>query len=200
MNKPFKLSLAAVTIVLGLGMQPAHAADSDFDLASEAKRTDRIAKTGESAVVVDRMAEDFSTTFGSVDETRQLINDLRDGNKSVKPQGKIGYGEIYILLALTQAYATANSLSIDAAMDRIISDRKAATGWGKIAHDLGINLGLVIAQLRSGNERLATAVHNANAARTAKTDRDVTKSERPQHPDRPQRPAKPERPERPGKS
>ncbi len=197
MNESFKLILAALTIVLGLGLQPLHAADSDSDLASEAKHTDRIAKTGEKTVVVDRMAEDFSTTFGSADETKQLITDLRDGTKSAKPQGKMGYGEIYILLALTQAYATANSLSTDTAMDKIISDRKAGMGWGKIAHDLGINLGLVMAQLRSGNERLATAVRNANAARTAKTERDVRKAERPQHPERP---AKPERPERPGKS
>ena len=210
------LRMLLLACVAGLGISVAHAADDDATLSNEGKRTDRIAASSDSQpVVVDRMTDDFSSTYGS--GTTALITGLRDGSKSLTvtdssggtatltppaQKGKLGYGEIFIILALTQASATGTGTGsptaqqLSAAMNTILTDRASGMGWGRIAKSLNLNLGLLIAQIRSGNDRLSTAVQRAE--RAARADR-PDKADRPDRPDHPERPERPDRPERPGK-
>ncbi|HZP93246.1 MAG TPA: hypothetical protein VFB20_10230 [Burkholderiales bacterium] len=202
----------------GLGISLAHAADDDSTLTNEGSRTDRIAASSDSqTVVVDRLSNDFSSTYGT--GTSALINGLRGGSTTLTvtdssgstatltppaQKGKMGYGEIFIILALTQASATgqgtgsATAQQLATAMNTILTDRASGMGWGRIAKSLNLNLGLVIAQIRSGNERLTTAVRHERAERAARADR-PDKADRPERPDKPDRPQRPDRPERPGK-
>jgi hypothetical protein len=164
-------------------------ADEAGDLVYEGKRTDRIAASASASAVADRIAADFPDRFGTPEQTRKLVTDLRDGTLKGKSRGTMGYGEIHILLALSQAYADSKSLPAGDAMNEVLAQRADGKGWGKIARDLGLNLGQVVSRVRSGNERLAGASERRGAERDAKPDRPV----------KPERPDKPERPERAGR-
>lgn len=153
-------------------------ADDGSTLAQEARRIDRVAATADRPVVAERIAADFPGTFGTPAETRAIVADLREG---------LGYGEVYVSLALAQELARTSGMQPEDALNEVLGRRIEGRGWGRIAKDLDLNLGHVVARARSGNERLAATVR-------------VSRPERPAKPERPQRPERPERPERGGKS
>ena len=181
-----KRLLMASVCAAGLLPPIAGYADDAYDLLQEGRRTDRLATSASGSTAVDRIAADFPGTFGTPEQTRKLVTGLRDGTLKGKSHGTMGYGEIYIALALTQAYAASKSLSTDSAMSEILSQRIDGKGWGKIALDLGLNLGQIVSRLRSGNERLAAAFERPAAKggdRAPQAER-VARPERPVRPER----------------
>lgn len=211
------LKTLMLTSVTSMSLTLVHAADNDSAITREGKHTDQIAAHAEpQTTVVDRLASEFGSTFGTTDSTSKLITDLRAGSPTLTitdgtggsvtfsqpaQKGKVGYGETFIILALTQASATSQgspsptAKQLEGAMITILTDRAAAMGWGKIAKLLNLNLGSIIAQLHSGNDRLANAVRHE---RMEKAER-FEKAERPEKLERPEKPQRPDRPERPGK-
>lgn len=159
-------------------------ADDSNDLLQEVRRTDRLATSAGGSTAAERIAANFPDTFGTPEQTRQLVTGLRDGTPQGKPRGAMGYGEIHIALALAQDYAAAKSLPPNDALTQVLAQRAGGKGWGSVAKALGLNLGQVVSRVRSGNERLAGAA----------------KPERPSKPERAERPDKPERPARAGRS
>ncbi len=178
-----------------LAATPAFADDAS-SLADEQKRTERITARASDATLAERIAADFPDTFGTPEQTRALVADLRGGTRQGKRQGAMGYGEIHIALALAQELAATGSTSGADALDRVLGARIDGGGWGAVARDLGLNVGRVVSRVRSGNDRLDAALPGATA-RAARVER-VHKPERPEKPERPQRPERPERPERGG--
>ncbi len=202
----FRNLFVTLSCLAGLVCAVSAMADDDSDLSGQERRTDRTAASGEKNVV-DRIAADFAATFGSEEEARQVINNLRDGTTPVKSDGTMGYGEIYISLALAKAYAEKNSLSIDQAMTEVLSLRADGAGWGNVAKKLDLKLGPVVSRMRSGNDKMARSSERVRAktekpesrGHDAKPDRPerAAKAERPEKPERPARAERPERPERP---
>ncbi len=211
----------------------AHAANDDATLAQHASRTDRIASTGSDPVVVERIGEDFADFAGSRSNAEALVTGLRNGtpiflgSTTITPQtGHMGYGNVFISLALAQqslanvqissptpdqirsaltggTITTADGRTLN--FEGVLMQRAAGMGWGQIAHSMGVKLGWVISEVRSGNERLAGATRHERAAKPERKIRPdkperIEKAERPERPEKPDRPQKPERPERPGKS
>jgi DNA-directed RNA polymerase specialized sigma24 family protein len=169
----------------------AASADDDKAMAGESRRIDRAAAGANGTDVATRIAADFPGTFGTPAETREIIADLRGGDLQGKDKGALGYGEIYISLALAQELASASGMQPEDALNEVLSRRIEGRGWGEIAKDFDLKLGQVVSRARSGNERLAAAF-----TRPEKADR----AERPAKPERPMRPERPERPERGGRN
>ncbi len=204
----FRKLLLVLTCCGALAFAVPGIADEESDLLREEGRTDQFASSGEQAVV-NRIAADFADIFGSEEQARDVILDLRDGTTPVKSDGTMGYGEIYIALSLAKAYAEVNSLTIDQALSEILSLRADGAGWGNVAKAVDLRLGPVVSRMRSGNQKLAREMEHNNrkgadtqgGQRDAKADRPPRaerkqKSERPERPERAQRAEKPERPER----
>jgi hypothetical protein len=154
------------------------------DLNGESRRIDRAAANASGSEVAARIAADFPGTFGTPQETREIIADLRGGDLQGKDQGALGYGEIYLSLALAQELASASGMQAADALNEVLGRRIEGKGWGAIAKEFDLNLGRVVSRARSGNERLSVAF-----ARPAKLER----AERPVKPERAQRPERPER-------
>lgn len=198
LRNPLLALCSAASIALAL---PAHAGDAS-SLSNESRRTDLITADAAGASVAERIAADFPDTFGTPEETRAIVADLRGGDLQGKPHGALGYGEIYVSLALAQALAQSAPMAPADALNEILGRRIEGQGFGAIARDLDLNLGHVVARVRSGNERLETAFARPaarGAQRTARIER-PSAPERPMKPERPQRPERPERPERGGRS
>ena len=107
-----------------------------------------------------RLAESFSTSAGSPDNARAVVEGLRSG-KGVTLDGlavsgtghTMGYGNINIAMSLAQSQMTPTATSRDflAALDSVMDMRAEGKGWGQIAHSLGVNLGQVMGASRSGH-------------------------------------------------
>jgi len=166
-------------------------ADNDSAMNGESRRIDRAAAGANGNDVATRIAADFPGTFGTPEETRGIIAELRGGDLQGSDKGALGYGEIYISLALAQELASASGMQPEDALNEVLGRRIEGQGWGQIAKDFDLKLGQVVSRARSGNERLAAAF-----TRPEKADR----AERPAKPERPMRPERPERPERGGRN
>lgn len=140
-----------------LSATPVFADDTALLLVNEAWRTDRIAAGADRGAVAARIAADFPGIFGTPEQTRARIVELRGGEVQHRAKGDLGYGEIYISLVLAQALAKSSSMQGDEALNRILARRAEGKGWERIAHDLALKLGPVLARAHSGNDRLAKA-------------------------------------------
>jgi hypothetical protein len=218
--------LVAVLTVLSVSwLAIASAEDTESQLEIQGKRTDDLAITGGETLVTDRIVADFKSLAGSEANATALVTGLRNGtgiaitsggttSTFTPATGKMGWGNVFISLAVAQAELKAAGISsptsaqIQAALNGgtvttsdgktvtlqdILAQRASGMGWGKIAKSAGINLGLVIARIRSGNDRLDAVV--ARADRQNRPDSAGNSN----HPERPERPQRPDRPERPGK-
>jgi hypothetical protein len=219
-------SLVAVLTVLSIGwLAIASAEDTESQLEVQGKRTDDLAITGGETLVTDRIVADFKSLAGSDANATALVTGLRNGtaitftsggttSTFTPATGKMGWGNVFISLALAQAELKAAGITsptsdqIQAALNGgtvttsdgktvtlqgILAQRASGMGWGQIAKSAGINLGLVIARIRSGNDRLDPV--DARADRQNRPDSAGNSN----HPERPARPQRPDRPERPGK-
>ena len=152
----------------------------------------------------DALVEKYTSLAGSEANAKTIISGLRGGNEFTldgttfkTSTGKLGDGEVNIVLSLAEAKlrqqgitqptsAQLNTVLVgDAAHPGILALRADGQGWGQIAQSMGIKLGDVM---------------RAEQARRERHERpQVAKHERPERGERAERAERPERPERPEK-
>ena len=165
-----------------------------------------IALTG-TAQNSQQLVERYAELAGSTDNSKSLVNGLRDGtvvtlksgNTSTTidpPTHPMGFGNVDDALALTQAslekqgIASATPEQLKTALLEVLNMRATGQGWGEIAHSLGFNLG----EIKSAQNR-PERTERVQQARAERPDR----AEKPDRVERMERPMRPERPERPQK-
>ncbi|MBI5743585.1 MAG: hypothetical protein HY952_03465, partial [Elusimicrobia bacterium] len=132
--------------------------------------------------VTDKLKAEFG-----VDDAR--VQGLRDQ--------KLGYGEISIALALAKDLPGGIT---DANVQKVMALRQGppVMGWGKVAKELGFNLGKVISSVKKldADVRKKAAAEKAAAAKAkgnkGEKGEKMERSEKPERPGRMERPAKPE--------
>ena len=168
-----------------------------------------IALTG-TAQNSQQLVERYTELAGSTDNSKSLVNGLRDGTTITLTSGntvtkidpatqKMGFGNVDNALALTQAslekqgITNATPEQLKAALAGVLDQRAAGQGWGEIAHSLGLNLG----EVKSAANRSERA-ERTQQARVERPDR-AERADKPDRVERMDRPMRPERPERPQK-
>ncbi|NMG75430.1 hypothetical protein [Aromatoleum diolicum] len=165
------------------------------DINSAAASFDRTASSAPTRAA-ENMSQDFSTLAGSESNALTLIEGLRSGTPitlesetpetepvAITPSAPMGYGNVFITLALAQASLTRagitdpTSAELATALtggtilingqetnfEGILTMRAAGMGWGQIAKENGFKLGRVISAIKSGNERLAKSIKSGDA-------------------------------------
>lgn len=219
----FLAALGGTGLVMAQTVEP--------DLTSEAARFDSVAVATPDAAT-RTMATSFTTLAGSEDNAAALVAGLREGSAitfddgvaetedvTITPSGPMGYGNVFITLAVAQKSLTDAGITeptlqdVKVALeggDVLLSDTETLTfagvlkmradgmGWGEIAKAGGFKLGPVISALRSGNAQLEKSQRAAAETRRELRGQDLatTKTERAGKAERAERPAKMERVER----
>lgn len=184
-------------------------------------------------VSADRLIQKYAVLAGSEENAQSLVTGLRNGTevtltsgsgdvtRFTPPTGKMGYGNVNIVLALADAQLSKISNPTDADLqnalmngeDGILTLRAQHMGWGRIANTLGYRLGdlmraspakesagAAVKAERASSQRVArdATVHGGRPDITPSVDR-PQRIERPEIPQRIERPEKPQRPERGGR-
>lgn len=173
-------------------------------------------------VPADRLIEKYTTLAGSGENAASLVTGLRDGTEIQlspppgaggtgatfsPPTGMMGFGNVNIALALTEAQLAnvANPAPADIqnalmnADNGILTLRDQGMGWGEIAHALGFKLGDLMRSSAAGDAQ-AAGTRGAPAQRLARESgiRGRSESARSDRLDRPEKPERVERFERGG--
>jgi hypothetical protein len=184
-------SLILIGALSGLATASWGADSTDATLASQSKQMDSLASTG-SGTVAGRISADFATFAGSTANSDALVSGLRNGTaitltstdaKGVTtsttftpPTGKMGYGNVFISMALAQqslanagiTQPTAQQLQAalmggtvtvngqTTTLTGILQLRSQGMGWGQIANSLGMKLGPVISSIKAANAQAAS--------------------------------------------
>lgn len=121
-----KRVILAITCVMFLILSTNILAATEKDLKDAASHLDRLASSQGEEEVIKRLSQQFNVS-------ESIIKELRDQ--------KLGFGEIGILLSLSQATGKPYS--------ELLSRFKSGEGWGKIAKDEGVDLGRIVGDLKS---------------------------------------------------
>ena len=164
-----------------------------------------------------RLILKYTSLAGSEDNARNLVTGLRDGSEIqlsgepgttfTPPTGKMGFGNVNIALALTEAQLAnvenPTTADIQNALmngnNGILTLRAQDMGWGEIAHTLGFKLGDIMRASSARDARAARANGRAQGQRLAGAPgdpherSDVTRVERFERPDKSGRPERIER-------
>jgi hypothetical protein len=163
-------------------------------LATEAAQMDSLSVSQGESKVVGKISSDFNSFLGP--DSKAVVSGLRNGQWTYTttgptgtatpttvtlPTGKIGYGNVYISLALAKqqlaqygitqptpeqlqaallggSVMTLNGTTANTYQLRgILTMRSEGMGWGQIAHELGYKLGPVISSMKSSNQALMTS-------------------------------------------
>ncbi len=148
----------------------------------------------------DKAAVELEKEAGKPDGTAAVTERLKAEFKvdDARLQGlmgqKLGYGEIAIVLSLAQAMPGGID---DANVQKVTALRQGppVKGWGKVAKELGLNLGQAISKVKklSAEARKAAAKSKA-AGKTEKTGK-AEKAGKPEKAERQEKAGKPERTE-----
>lgn len=229
--------VAATSLLLLTGMPRLQAAEADDTAATKAAQDlDNAArKQGDTKVSIE-LTEKFTGLAGSADNATALVTGLRNGSDiklvttvngtatttTFQPAtGKLGYGNVFIALALAQSdlkeagITNPTSAQLEAALnggsvavgdktvalDGVLKLRASGEGWGQVAKTLGVRLGDVGSGLHSARERVEKPERSEKGERPEKAARPEAparpeKVDRPVAPERPERAARPELPER----
>lgn len=159
----------------------------------------------------DELVERYTVLAGSKDDARTLVDglsasrDFRIGDTAfATPTPELGNGEVNVVLVLAEAKLAADKIvtptpeQLKGALEPILVQRAGGTGWGEIAHGMGVRLGELMRADRARSEgRLARIERGEkNLERPEKAQR-FGRPERPERPEKPDRPDKPDRPEKP---
>jgi hypothetical protein len=114
-------------------------------LQTEAERINKtvkpIATTPEgNQRIVSALAKEFKVP-------ESTVTGLRDRNK-------LGYGEVAIVLALSERLAKRDHITTEEATNRILTMRQSGAGWGKISHELNLKLGPVLSDVHRADKRM----------------------------------------------
>jgi hypothetical protein len=232
-----RVPLAGAALLLFTCAPRIHAAEADDTATVQAAQDldDAALKQGDTKVSTE-LTEKFTGLAGSADNATALVTGLRDGSDiklattvngtatttTFKPAtGKLGYGNVFIALALAQSdlkdagIANPTPAQLEAALnggavtvgdktvalDGVLKLRASGEGWGQIARTLGVRLGSVVSDLHSARERAEKLERGEKGERPEKAARPETparphKVDRAITPERPERAARPELPER----
>lgn len=236
MNSRIKRHVLAALLIAALGgsagVTLAQTASGNINTA--AASFDRTASRAP-ARAAESMSLEFSTLVGSEPDALNLIEGLHSGMPvslasdipgtepiSITPSGPMGYGNVFITLALAQASLTKAGItdptSAELAIalnggtilvngqetnfEGILTMRAAGMGWGQIAKASGFKLGRVISAIKSGNERLAKSIKSDEAHSQRSAAKALEKSDHRAQAAasaKGERPVKLERPSRPEK-
>ena len=156
-------------------------------MADEAAAVDTDAKQQGDTAMVQKLSTRFAGLTDSAENTQALVNGLHDGTAiqltpagsttpvTIQPAtGKMGYGNVFLALALAQQELTANGITqptpeqLQAALnggsftipsgdttktiqlDGVLALRAQGLGWGQIAHKLDVRLGQVVGNAAAG--------------------------------------------------
>lgn len=201
MKKPIRLCLAAAVIYAIAGSAHAQTtppATGGTTVSGQTTQMDTLASNKGQTQVANKIAADFTVLAGSRDNAVALVNALRNGTPATltasttgtgtgttppadttitPPTGKMGWGNVFISLALAQKVLTQAGITeptaadLQAALlggDIVGADGKTVTlqgvltlradgmGWGQIAHVQNTKLGPVVSSIKSANQRIAT--------------------------------------------
>lgn len=191
-------SIASIVLfitTLSTGITAALAAESSEPaaLTTQTKQMDSLVSTRGAVNVSDRISSDFSVLAGSTANSDALVTGLRNGTaitltttdaKGVTTSttftpatGKLGYGNVFISLALAKQQLAALGITeptaqqLQAALNGgtvttstgqtttltgVLQMRAQGMGWGQIANSLGFKLGPVISGIKSANAQVAS--------------------------------------------
>jgi hypothetical protein len=178
-----------------------------FADAATADATINALRTGGDFTYTEQVTTTTTNPDGTTTTTTSTVE-----RTVVNPNGPMGYGEVNITLAIaeklvaageytdlqsaltgtTTTVTNADGTTTTTTTGGVLAMRADGMGWGKIAKELGFNLGSVM----SAGSRSDKAVAGGDRATQAKAER-VAKVERPTRPERIQRPERPERPTKP---
>ena len=215
--------------------------DTNEATAAAAKEMDDTAARQGTTAVTARLSADFATLAGSTANADALVTGLHAGSSVTftagggtqtttftPATGKLGWGNVFVSLALAQAELTnagisnptpdqlvaalnGGTVTVDSktvALSGVLALRAGGQGWGQIARTLNVRLGSVMSGLRAEHGALERAEHAEAVARPEKPEKaeraalpdKVSLPEKPERPDRPMKPDRPERPDRPGRT
>jgi hypothetical protein len=183
-----------------------------------------VAQSSNTAEMVpgQRLFQKYTSVAGSEGNARNLVTGLREGTEIqlspppgtgepgtsfTPPTGKMGFGNVNIALALTEAQlANVENPTIadiqNALMNGnngILTLRAQDMGWGQIAHTLGFKLGDIMRASAAKDVRAARESRRAQARRLASEPdasrgrSDIARVERFERPDKGGRPERVER-------
>jgi hypothetical protein len=205
------MKVPAMILTVGLVVGPAASgsADTTTDLNSQAAQMNTLATSQGESKVIGKISGDFNSFLGS--DSNAVVTGLRNGTPIkltsttttpgatsgglpvtttttttiTPPTGQMGYGNVYISLALakqqlgamgitdptpqqlqaaltggTITQTTATGTTTTTNLPGILTLRSQKMGWGQIAQKLGYKLGPVISGMKSANHSLG----NVNTA------------------------------------
>ena len=214
------MNLSAMALSLGLlaANTAVVSAQTTADLTTQATTMNSLASTNGESNVVGKISGDFSSFLGA--DANRVVTGLRNGTPITlktttttptttpgglptttttttiitPPTGQMGYGNVYISLALakqqlaalgitqptasqlqaaltggtiTQSTGTGPSATTTTTnLDGILTLRSQNMGWGQIAQKLGYKLGPVMSSMKSANQQLANQSISTGGAAT----------------------------------
>lgn len=207
--KPITTSYVASLILSGAlflaGTAASAAEREETTLSAHAAQMDSLASSRGESTVTSRISSDFSAFAGSQANADALVNGLRNGSAITlttttpsgttssttftPPTGKMGYGNVFISLALAKqqlaglgitqptaqqlqaaltggAVTTATGTTTN--LQGVLQMRSQGMGWGQIANSLGFKLGPVVSGMKAANSHL-NAQAPARAGTTGET-------------------------------
>lgn len=214
MKPDFKSLILSLAVAGALGSVQSVAFAQTDTLEQSAAAVERTASTAPKRAAA-KMATEFSGLAGSEDKALKLIEGLRQGtpvrlddnpqSTAITPSSGTGYGNVFIILALSQASLAQSgntaptSEQLSSTIIGVLEKRGSGMGWGKIAKDLDLNLGKVTSSVKSGRDRLETSLKAKDGREkgAASPAEHAPRAAKPERADRPARPDKPERGQRP---
>lgn len=113
----------------------------------------------------NKLAQRYAEAAGSVAAAADIVGDLHSGADG---QAAMSYGSIDNTLALaSQLVADGDAANLDAGVDMVQELRADGLGWGKVAQQLGYNLGSVVSAAHSTSAQLGHGVGNAVSSVTS---------------------------------
>lgn len=214
MKPDFKQLILSLAVAFALGGTQAIAFAQTETLEQSAAAVDQTASASPKRAA-EKMATEFSGLAGSEENALKLIDGLRKGtpvrlddnpqSTTVTPSSGTGYGNVFIILALSQASLSQSgntsptSEQLSSTINGVLEKRGSGMGWGQIAKDLDLNLGKVISSVKSGRDRLETSLKTRESREKGSVahSEHTSRAAKPERQERPTRPDKPERGQRP---
>ncbi len=125
------------------------------DVQSEAQKAEQIQTEAEH---INKTAKPMATTpEGNQRIVSALAKEFKVPESTVtglRDRNRLGYGEVAIVLALSERLAKRDNITTEEATNRILAMRQSGAGWGKISHDLNLKLGPVLSDIRRADKRV----------------------------------------------
>ena len=146
----WRTKIAVTALGAALLVAPAAA-----DVQSDAQKADQIQTEIEH---INKTAKPIATT---PEGNRRIVSALAKEFKvpesavtGLRDRNRLGYGEVAIVLALSERLAKRDNITTEEATNRILAMRQSGAGWGKISHDLKLKLGGVLSDVHRADKRV----------------------------------------------